>query len=228
MKKLVLLASALLVGLYSCKKDSSSNNTNPTNPGLTSCFSASKTLVDSGEVINFTNCSKNAATYYWTFDGGSPSTVANPSISYKTRGNYVIRLTTTDASTKYTKDSAITVTVGYRAISNIAVTKLNVTAATKVYVLFGPVSNQTQYHTDTISNYTGGAATFKVLPGNIKIDNTNNTNWLFRVVKDDGSGPQTIITFGSATKVYPSRGPSPIDLGSTTNNIAALNYIIIK
>ncbi|MFC4263332.1 PKD domain-containing protein [Ferruginibacter yonginensis] len=46
-----------------------------------------------GNSINFTNQSTNATSYLWEFGDGTTSTLANPTHTYTTGGNFVVRLT---------------------------------------------------------------------------------------------------------------------------------------
>ena len=64
-------------------------------------FSASKTTVCVGEVVQFTDDSYNAVIgWTWNFPSGTPptSTSQNPSITYSTPGIYEVTLTATDGS----------------------------------------------------------------------------------------------------------------------------------
>lgn len=48
--------------------------------------------------IDFANTSQNANTYSWDFGNGETSTLANPSITYSTPGEYQIQLTASDGN----------------------------------------------------------------------------------------------------------------------------------
>lgn len=77
-------------------------------------FSASTTVINAGESIQFTDAStNNPSSWNWTFNGGSPSssTAQNPSITYSTPGNYTVSLeaTNTTGSNTETKTNYITV-----------------------------------------------------------------------------------------------------------------------
>ncbi len=59
-------------------------------------FTADQTMIQEGEVINFTDLSTNLPTEWsWNFLGGTPSesTEQNPVISYNTTGTYPVKLT---------------------------------------------------------------------------------------------------------------------------------------
>ncbi len=56
-------------------------------------FVMSKTVVDLGEVVTFTNNSQNASSYFWDFGDGVTSTLSNPTHSYGEVGDYIVKLT---------------------------------------------------------------------------------------------------------------------------------------
>lgn len=72
------------------------------------CFEINKTEFEVGESISFTNCSQNAANYYWTFDDGESSTEFEPTHSYNTPGHYEVNL---DVQTKRVTKSDFTETI---------------------------------------------------------------------------------------------------------------------
>ena len=63
-------------------------------------FKADKTLITGGESVTFTNTSENAASYSWSFPGGTPSssTEKNPVVQYNTDGTYDVSLTVSDGT----------------------------------------------------------------------------------------------------------------------------------
>ncbi len=62
------------------------------------------------QVVNFTNTSSGAASYYWDFGNGYTSVLTNPSTSYTTVGAYTVKLIATSSSGA--KDSTtMTITV---------------------------------------------------------------------------------------------------------------------
>jgi PKD repeat protein len=76
-------------------------------------FNASQTTICQGSTVTFTNTSQYAASYSWTFTGGTPSssTATNPTITYNTPGTYAVTLVATNAngSDTETKNAYITV-----------------------------------------------------------------------------------------------------------------------
>ena len=92
-------------------------------------FTASSTVISMGESIDFTDASNgNISSWYWTFEGGIPSTSTeqNPSgIVYETPGNYSVTLTVTGPNgdtEMITKENYITVGEASYNMSNTTVT----------------------------------------------------------------------------------------------------------
>ncbi len=69
-----------------------------TNPPVAD-FSGTPTTICAGSTVTFTNLSTGAASYSWTFTGGSPatSTATNPTVTYNTPGSYNVTLVATNA-----------------------------------------------------------------------------------------------------------------------------------
>lgn len=92
------------------------------NPNAVSAdFVASSTTITAGETITFTNLSRNASSYLWTFTGGNPitSTDENPSVTYSEAGIYTVSLRAASStlglltnSDTETKENYIIVTAG--------------------------------------------------------------------------------------------------------------------
>ena len=64
-------------------------------------FSASKTVVNMGEAVTFTDNSTNIPTAWaWTFNGGTPSssTEQNPSVTFDSPGTYTVSLNASNAA----------------------------------------------------------------------------------------------------------------------------------
>ncbi len=96
-------------------------------PKLLSDFTASKTLINVGETINFTNLSQgNPSTFEWTFQGGTPasSVATNPSgILYNTAGKYLVSLKVTNATQNNIKTINSYITVNAALAANFTATK---------------------------------------------------------------------------------------------------------
>lgn len=76
-------------------------------------FPISGFTVDANELaVNFTNTSQNASSYFWTFGDGNTSTDTNPEHIYASPGNYVVKLSATNACTTVDKTSIVILTTG--------------------------------------------------------------------------------------------------------------------
>ncbi|MFH6604879.1 PKD domain-containing protein [Maribacter algicola] len=90
------------------------NVTDATTPPL-AAFTATSTMIETGESIEFTDTSTGSPTdWAWDFEGGDPdtSTDQNPTVTYTTAGTYTVTLTVTnaDGSGEEIKTGFITVT----------------------------------------------------------------------------------------------------------------------
>ena len=126
-------------------------------------FTASSTIITLGESVNFTDASNgNISSWYWTFEGGTPSTSTeqNPTgITYGTPGNYSVTLTVTGPngdSQTITKEDYITVGEASYNMSNTTVT----TCSGLFYDSGGPNSDYANNLTYTMTFYpqTEGAS----------------------------------------------------------------------
>lgn len=76
-------------------------------------FTTNSTNIQKGQSVRFTNLSKNAVSYEWTFEGGSPSTSteASPVVTYNNEGNFRVTLVAYGSNTADTeiKDNYISV-----------------------------------------------------------------------------------------------------------------------
>lgn len=88
-----LFGIALLAMLYSCEKQP------------TAMFTASKTEIDEGESVTFTNKSTDADHYTWFFGEGSTSTEENPTFTYTKKGMYNVTLIAYSKSGKQLDDA---------------------------------------------------------------------------------------------------------------------------
>lgn len=95
MKKIIqrLLVAAIIVSLFSCEKEP------------TAMFTASKTIIDEGETVAFTNKSTDADHYMWYFGEGSTSTDENPTFTYNKKGMYNVTLIAYSKSGKQMDDA---------------------------------------------------------------------------------------------------------------------------
>jgi PKD repeat protein len=112
-----LCASALFIvaGLSACKKDDTTDPDNNKGTDVEACISTAKDTFTLTETVQFTNCSKNADKFSWSF-GDNPflkDTTKNPSHKYAAVAAYQVSLVaknttagTTSTTTKiiYIKD----------------------------------------------------------------------------------------------------------------------------
>lgn len=89
--------------------DSTSTTITVLSPPPTAGFSASKTSGVAPVQINFTNSSKYASSYSWTFGDGGTSTAGSPSHVYVTPGQYTVTLAATGSGGTRTKSVKITI-----------------------------------------------------------------------------------------------------------------------
>lgn len=77
----------------------------------TASFSASKTNVEVGESVKFTNTSEDGESFEWEFGDGSSSSSENPSYSYSNAGTYTVSLTAFSKNGKKSDNATTTITV---------------------------------------------------------------------------------------------------------------------
>lgn len=80
-----------------------------TKPQAEATFTASKTTVDLGEEIQFTNNSENATAFKWSFGDGTTSTQISPKKSYTASGTFTVSLLSTGAGGSTISSMNITV-----------------------------------------------------------------------------------------------------------------------
>ena len=85
MKKLILILFLGILIVYSgCKKEEEAP---------VACFAVSSSVAIEKEIIEFSNCSKNAIAYYWEFGDGQVSSEAVVERAYAVPGSYEVKLT---------------------------------------------------------------------------------------------------------------------------------------
>lgn len=101
MKTIRLLPIILVISLIfaGCQKEPSAN------------FSASKTVVEIGETITFTNATTDGYDYEWDFGDGITSTDENPSHSYSQAGTFTVKMTAFSKNGKKEDETTTTITV---------------------------------------------------------------------------------------------------------------------
>jgi hypothetical protein len=98
---LVLFLSLALVN--SCSDDEAKPD------AAEATFTASKTTVDLGEEILFTNNSENATAFKWSFGDGTTSTLISPKKTYTSPGTFTVSLLSTGAGGSTISSANITV-----------------------------------------------------------------------------------------------------------------------
>ena len=103
MKNLVklgfVITSLVLFSLTSCQKEPSAS------------FSASKTTVEVGETVTFTNATLDGNDFDWNFGDGQTSTSKNPTHSYTSAGTYTVTMNAYSKNGKKQDNATGTITV---------------------------------------------------------------------------------------------------------------------
>ncbi|MBC8487341.1 MAG: PKD domain-containing protein [Bacteroidetes bacterium] len=89
----------VLITFISCQKEPDAS------------FTASKTSVVTGEVITFTNTSKDGNDYEWNFGDGVTSVLANPTYFYENAGTYNVEMTAYSKNGKKSDNATASITV---------------------------------------------------------------------------------------------------------------------
>ncbi len=113
----MMIVAVNTVALVGCSKD------NPA-PMPQSGFVVSKTLIESGEVVSFTNNSQNAIRYEWDFGNGQSATIQNPTMQYNQPGSYVVSLSAFNEDNQ-AQVSTIIVKVGERYLKSFTIKQIS-------------------------------------------------------------------------------------------------------
>ena len=94
-------------------------NTSTTNPQADFVLPTSNTFCQ-GELVDFTNTSSNATSYYWEFENGVPSTSTSqdPQITYMNSGTFDVTLNAIDGTDTNSTSQSITVQVAAAPVAN--------------------------------------------------------------------------------------------------------------
>ncbi|MDZ4839575.1 MAG: hypothetical protein SGJ04_06170 [Bacteroidota bacterium] len=218
MRLKLILASLCVMSIVACKKETT---TTPVEKP-TACFTAPKTLVDSGEVITFTNCSKAQKSNLWALASttSNTGTTTDWTTALMKRGKETVTLTVSNdaGSNIMNKD----IQVGKHSIKYLRFNTIPTKDASGanyrpdgkapiVLAVFGPNANTTSNQTKLYTTATTGPMDLEPTTGNIVINHEgtgkNNSSWTFRIQDENSGTPKTLITFGgSANPIYPSRG----------------------
>ncbi len=85
-----LILFALFTGVVSCTGESSVDGNTRNLPDA--CFSMTSSTAMVGDEVKFSNCSKNATLFAWSFGDGEFSTEREPTHIYQSDGNFEVRL----------------------------------------------------------------------------------------------------------------------------------------
>ncbi|MCP5103524.1 MAG: PKD domain-containing protein [bacterium] len=139
-------------------------------------FSASSTVIEEGQSVNFTDTSTNSPTSWsWTFYGGSPSSSSsqNPSVTYNNAGTYTVSLTATNSggNDTETKTNYITVTEVLPSVGNTTIFGSTSTSSYRRAMPFtmpadGTISSVTMYHSGGSGNLILGVYDGSGTPAN--------------------------------------------------------------
>ena len=85
-------------------------------------FTSDVTVINEGENVQFTDQSTDAASWSWSFSGGTPSssTAQNPSVTYNTAGTYTVELTATNTVGSDTETKTAYITVNHVVVAPVA------------------------------------------------------------------------------------------------------------
>jgi PKD repeat protein len=98
-----LVLVVILGFVTSCSDDDN------TPPQAAATFTASKTTVEVGEEVQFTNSSQNATAFKWSFGDGTTSKEVSPKKMYTQGGSYVVSLVSTGAGGSSISSTTVTV-----------------------------------------------------------------------------------------------------------------------
>lgn len=129
----------------------------PNNNPPVASFTANTTLTCTG-VVNFTSTSTNASSQVWDFGDVSTSTLANPTHTYTSSGQYTVQLIVTNANGSDTviQTNYITVTLGNGPVpANCSPTTTTYCCGNGIYnVTFGGINNTTPDGVESYKDYT--------------------------------------------------------------------------
>lgn len=101
-------------GLPSMKKVATTDCNNSVNPPLARFEVAITESCQAPLTVRFTNTSRNATSYQWTFTGGNPSTSTeqNPTVTYSNAGNFTVKLVATSGAGSSTETKTDFIKIG--------------------------------------------------------------------------------------------------------------------
>lgn len=87
-----------------------------------------------GGFVQFTNLTKNATSYNWTFGNGGTSSQENPSVTYSANGNYTVTLTAKNANGENTVSKTVSITGIFVPTTGQVIFWSQVNKSIKIYV----------------------------------------------------------------------------------------------
>jgi len=234
MKKIYLILATPIIVLLGCKGTTPTPAPPVTPTAAKACFTPSKTVFDSGEVISFTNCSTNGVSYLWDFGDGatSQSTDKNPTHVYTgTRAEYAVKLAVFNSANKEV-DSILKVNLGHRMFDSVRINAFSTFSAnTDMFIQLGP-GQDVSHFSATHRVVASLPATFDLSSLNMIIPETvsgalDNNEWKGHIWKY----PMTpMITFGGTptSPIFLSRGvnASPIHVNDNSVDMDFYYHIV--
>ncbi|MFC2104125.1 PKD domain-containing protein [Bacteroidota bacterium] len=218
MKK-ILLISITLIFFFSCEIE-----VDPPQPNF---FGSEYSSTNTEIVISFTDQSSNSPDeWFWTFEGGYPSTstVSNPTVSYTSNGTFDVTLTVSNEGGERTVLYEDYINVA--AFNNTTWTEMYIevdyeskTIPVDGYVLFASIDNTLMtYYAETYGATTGGTQIGLLLYWDFDIDLFENSD-RYPYVNDD-------YVFINVTNYgYDDLYPFYVNYGNSTYE--SVDYIII-
>ncbi|WP_157493802.1 PKD domain-containing protein [Draconibacterium sediminis] len=159
-------------------------------------FTANKTIINTGESVNFSDLSSDATSWSWTFEGAdnTSSTLQNPSITYSTAGIFNVSLTATNADGSDTK-----IIVDYIQVNEPVILPVADFAANKTIITKGESINFSDLSSDANSwswTFEGADQTSSTLQNpSIKYSTVGLFNVTLTAINADGSDTKTIVDY---------------------------------
>ena len=186
-------------------------------PSITNCVS--------NTTINFTNTSNNANSYIWYFGDGSSSTLTNPTKTYTTYGNFIVKLVA--FNTNGCKDSiSISINLSAAPTSNFSVNNTN-QCVNNAFV-FSNLSTTNSFYL-----WDFGDGTSSTVTNPTKIYSTAG-NYIVSLTVTNAGGCSASITktitvnatpFASFTFPGNSNCAGSTTISFTNNSLNATNYV---
>ncbi|WP_320111527.1 PKD domain-containing protein [Draconibacterium orientale] len=162
----------------------------------TADFAANKTVITTGESLNFSDLSSDATSWSWTFEGAdkTSSTLQNPSVSYSQSGTYNVSLTATNTDGSDTKTI-----VDYIQVNEPVILPVADFAANKTVITTGESVNFSDLSSDATSwswTFEGADKTSSTLQNpSVTYSKSGTYNVSLTATNTDGSDTKTIVDY---------------------------------